>query len=317
MPDVKRIATVGGTFAAIMGIGYFMQTTSAQNAEEAALQNMATPVRISDITLTSAPMAAPDTGVAAEIAVSGGDAVKVALNEPAAIASPAGEAAPSLSCDMSMTAEVVEGARVALTLSAPCLPNERLTMHHNGMMFSEVTNHDGTLTVTVPALAKMSVFIASFANGEGAVASTEVAELKNYDRTLVQSDAQSAVSLHAMEYGATYGEVGHVWAETPRGAVSGGFLDLMGNPALENPLVAQVYSFPVHMAKQPGDVSLSVDVEVTGVNCGHDIEAQSIQTLGGAAPVVQNLDMSMPDCDAVGDFLVLKNFVNDLKVAHN
>ena len=49
-------------------------------------------------------------------------------------------------------------AMVKLKLDAACLPNERLTVHHNGMIFTEATDDKGQLNVTVPALAEEAVF---------------------------------------------------------------------------------------------------------------------------------------------------------------
>ncbi len=90
---------------------------------------------------------------------------------------------------------------------------------------------------------------------------------------------------------------------------------LLGNPAVSAAQTAQVYTFPTKLAKQGGDIELSVEIEVTAANCGKDIEAQSLQTMPNSAPEVHSLDLAMPDCDAIGDFLVLKNLLNDLKVA--
>lgn len=330
MPDFKRLGIVGGTLVAIIGIGFFMQRGATPPAQgEVTVQAMGAAVEISSIVETSAQLAAPAfvvTEAVSDIALNGpvlpSDAVvtPVALKD-APIATTDREApVAALSCDIDMTATPQSAAMVKLSLSAPCLPNERVTMHHNGMMFSDVTDSDGSLVLTVPALGKAAVYIASFANGEGAVASTHVSALAFYDRTVVQSDSKSAVSLHALEFGADYGGVGHVSAgsaSTIEAATrgEGGFLVTLGSPELENPLVAQVYSFPAGTANRDGEIEMSVEIEVTAQNCGRDIEAQSLQVEQGAAPKVQNLDMSMPDCDAIGDFLVLKNLVNDLKVA--
>jgi len=327
MPDTKRIVTAVGTLVAIVGIGFFMQRGSEAQGD-VAVQLTAPPVKISSIVETSAELATPAfvAPVVSDVAAPALPAdileTRVALND-APLAKPSREAPlPGLSCDIKMTATPQLAAMAALVLSAPCLPNERVTLHHNGMMFSDVTDADGALALSVPALGQTAVFIASFANGEGAVANTHISALAFYDRRVVQSDSQSAVSLHALEYGAEYGGAGHVWSQSAgtmeaatRG--DGGFLVTLGSSDLENPLVAQVYSFPAGTANRDGDIELSVEIEVTAQNCGRDIEAQSLQVDKGAVPKVQNLDMSLPDCDAIGDFLVLKNLVNDLKVARN
>jgi hypothetical protein len=225
-------------------------------------------------------------------------------------------------CAVAMTAETMAAALVKLNLSAPCLPNERVTMHHNGMMFSEATDADGALEIMVPALTETAVFIASFADGKGAVANAKVSSLEFYDRAVVQSDSESSVSLHALEFGADYDDKGHVWTQaagtiTDAATGKGGFLISLGNPEVADALMAEVYTFPSGIAENDGDIELSVEIEVTAMNCGRDIEAQSLETGKDGKLSVQALELTMPDCDAIGDFLVLKNLVNDLKVARN
>lgn len=223
-------------------------------------------------------------------------------------------------CEIAMRAEPMTAALVVLELAAPCLPNERLTIHHSGMMFTDTTDEMGNYMTAVPALAETAVFIASFANGDGTVASTNVPDMAKFDRAVVQSEFDSSASLHALEFGAEYDEAGHIWANAAgeiADAVEGksGFMILLGNPSVSNAQTAQVYTFPTKQANKGGDIALSVEIEVTPANCGKDIEAQSLQTTSESAPKVHALDVTMPDCDAVGDFLVLKNLLNDLKVA--
>ena len=79
--------------------------------------------------------------------------------------------------------------------------------------------------------------------------------------------------------------------------------------------MAEVYTFPTGVAQQSGNVELTVEAEVTQANCGRDITAQSLEVTGSAPLRVRDLELAMPVCDAVGDFLVLKNMVNDLKIA--
>lgn len=223
-------------------------------------------------------------------------------------------------CEIAMTATPMAAALVKLDLSAPCLPNERMTMHHNGLIFTDTTDASGKFQMAVPAMSQTAVFIASFANGEGAVASTTVPTLKNFYRAAVQAEFEAGTSLHALEFGATYNGAGHIWSastgEIADAAVGkGGFMLLLGNPAVKDAVTAQVYTFPSAIAEQNGDVALSVEIEVTAANCGKPVQAETLQSISGEAPIVQKLDLTMPDCDAIGDFLVLKKLVNDLKVA--
>ena len=83
------------------------------------------------------------------------------------------------------------------------------------------------------------------------------------------------------------------------------------------PMLAEVYTFPSGTALADGEVRLSVEVEVMAGNCGKDIEAQALQKHGTARMQVRELTLEMPDCDAVGDYLVLKNLLDDLNIARN
>ncbi|MDU8927868.1 hypothetical protein RXV86_10785 [Alisedimentitalea sp. MJ-SS2] len=358
MADKKRIVMMGGTAACILATGFLMQggfgqsqqpmrpTVQIQTAGMApsvtpGVNGLTTPSQISEVELTAADTellkkpAMPtgenqvlpqvDAPVATERSVT--KPVSVSLTDkapanPSASSAPREEPKFADQCEMAMGGTEMAGALVKLSLNAPCMPNERVTMHHNGMMFTDTTDAAGKLSLEVPALATTAVFIASFSNGEGAVANVNMTSMDLFDRAVVQSSFVSSVALHALEFGAEYNDSGHIWAnakgEVADAAIgSGGFMTLLGNPAVSNGAMAQVYTFPSGQSEQSGDVALSVEIEVTNANCGLEIEAQSLQVSKGGAPKVQVLDLTMPDCDAVGDFLVLKNLVNDLKVAAN
>ena len=94
-------------------------------------------------------------------------------------------AAPEPACEVAMTADTLPLAMVAVSVVAPCQPNAAVTIHHQGMIFSQLTDEAGRVDVVVPALAKEAFFIAAFAGGEGAVASTPVPDLANYDLSLI------------------------------------------------------------------------------------------------------------------------------------
>ena len=80
--------------------------------------------------------------------------------------------------------------------------------------------------------------------------------------------------------------------------------------------MAEVYTFPTDTATRAGDVTLRVEAEVSETNCGRELEAQTIAT-GDTGLTVQDLVLAMPDCEAIGEFLVLKNLFNDRKSAQN
>ncbi|MFK7939643.1 MAG: hypothetical protein AB8B82_09700 [Roseovarius sp.] len=344
MIQPKRLITAGGTLACALGIGYFMQAGAEPPQAQAAAQqqaiNVATDaavekaqedaaqsdVQVEEVILTSASAASaiPTLPQAPEVTTLPDEPVVNAALEDAPMADdlPAEEAAPNFACEYELTATPEAAAMVRLTLDAPCMSNERFTLHHNGMMFTQATDTDGKIEFMAPALTENAVFIVAFANGEGAVANTTVSSLEYYDRAVVQWKGQSGMQVHALEYGSTYGDEGHVSLASTRDHSAaalgeGGFMTRLGSGDVDNALVAEVYTFPSGMAKRDGDVVLSVEAEITAANCGRDIEAQSLQTTADGSLKTQDLVLAMPDCNTVGDFLVLNNLLSDLKIAGN
>ncbi|WP_299846535.1 hypothetical protein [uncultured Roseovarius sp.] len=330
----KRFITVGGTLFCAWGIGYLMQS----NAQEALPQESGAaspqveieplsqideqPLELSGITLTSAisALVAPEPAV---LFLPDAPIVLASLSEDQPLVTlPAEETAPTFACNHQLSAEPAAAAMVTLTLDAPCMVNDRFTIHHNGMMFTDVTDENGKRSLSVPALANDAVFIVSFSNGDGAVANASVTSLEYYDRVVVQWAGDSGVQIHALEFGADYDQQGHVWAGDRRDMSiaalgEGGFITQLGAQDLPGARMAEVYTFPSGTTAQEGAVRLSLEAEVTQANCGRDVEAQSIQLNRNGELKVQDVVLAIPDCDAVGDFLVLKNLLNDLKIARN
>lgn len=223
-------------------------------------------------------------------------------------------------CKASVTADPTAAAMVQLKIDAPCNRAERLTVHHNGMMFSDMTDDTGRLSLKVPALSENALFMVSFATGQTLVAQTEVTSIGFYDRAVVQWRGNISLQIHAREFGADYGDDGHVWAEDAgsiQQAVTGerGFISHYGDRSLPEALFVEVYTFPSGTSKQAGDVLLSVEAEVSDSNCGRDIEAQSIQFSDHSDLRVQDLVLQMPACDEFGGYLVLNNLLEDLTIA--
>jgi hypothetical protein len=261
----------------------------------------------------AAPSFSPDQVelAAVEATPTVSDALPVAPAEPVA-ANPV--------CDASLTATLAPAAMVELALKAPCAPDATVVIHHQGMMFTVVTDSDGLAGVRVPALAETAVFVAELGGGAGVAASIMVPDLVKFDRAVLQWQGQGGMELHALEFGATYGDAGHVWSGAARDAATalsgtGGFMTRLGNGSADTALIAEVYTFPSGTTTLDGTVDLSVEAEVTSANCGRDVAAQSIQIVPGTDTSVVDLTMTMPACDAVGEFLVLNNMLQDLTLA--
>ena len=352
MINARRIITISGTLFCALSAGFLMQhvllpaeveqrSQGVQVASVAAVDALpvtdmqpiaeqpyqiptlddAVDIAIEDVLLTAfvpiPPSAAPQPDLLPDTPV-----MLVALDDEPISVLPREEAAPSFACELKVAALSAPAAMVTLLVEAPCLAEQRFTVHHNGMMVAGVADDAGLASLDLPALSENAVYIVTFDGGESAVAKAEVSAIEYYDRAIVQWTGPDGLQVHALEYGAGYDEDGHVWAGA-MGDIStaakgeGGFITRLGEDDLLSPYTIEVYTFPTGTAINRGSVHLSLEAEVTEANCGRDIEAQVLQKSGVEPMRAKELTLAMPECDAVGDFLVLKNMFDDLSIARN
>ena len=329
----KEVVTAAGTLVCALGIGFAMQNTDLAKKRYGSVPK-SSPVSESDLpvqadgeqpVLGQVVLSVDEVELTSAIDVTtpAQSDAPVKFATTSILPLPQFDAEPTLpdqSCEIAVEAKSGSAAMVMLSVSAPCLPNERVTILHKGMLFSEKTNVDGVLSMPVPALTENAEFVIAFGNGKGAIASTSVTDLADFDRVALQWRGDAAFSLHARENNADYGTDGHVSAMTPRSVSSaldgtGGFMSVLGRDDLDQPLMVEVYTFPKGVAARDGTVTVSVEAEVTASNCATEIEAQTLNTSGDAMPTSRSVTFAVPGCDAIGDFLVLNNPLEDLKLA--
>ncbi|MBO9476064.1 translocase [Shimia sp. R11_0] len=324
----RRYALAFATSSAAICIGFAMQTSEAAilvEEEAEAPRSGRTPLRLpQDMNVpvlggvSTLPIMPKERGHGASLP-SRPVLVAVADDKPGGFL-PAEEHTPRLGCTVSLQTETTAGALVALTALAPCHGGELALIEHAGLRFHVETPQDGSLQLMVPALSETANFSVSYPNGDGAFASAEVESLPFYDRVVLQWQGARGPELHAREFGADYGELGHVWREAPRdlsalAGGAGGFLMRFEAVGMLSAAQAEVYTFPTGLANARGDIAISIETEVTQGNCGQDMALSSMTLHQGNLHAPRELRMQMPDCDAVGEFLLLKNLVEDLTIA--
>lgn len=335
MAYIKEIATGAGALACAIGIGFIMQNSEAAEQHYGADQSEPTSAQFESIEDANAANAMLDvqqitlTSAEYESGVALPETDDTVLKVSAPPTMPAAPEAPQIdlraekpaaNCAISAEARPIAAAMVELTMSAACLPNERVTVHHNGLIFTETTSATGTLELKVPALAQEAVFIMAFTNGDGAVAQATIEDIDDYQRAVLQWKGNTGFEIHAREFSANYGEAGHLWRGAP-GSVAAvvvgesGVLTRHGDAEAADPLLAEVYTFPTGATPNSGDIALSVEAEISDLNCGIEIEAQSLERQADGRIKTRNLTLPIPECDAKGTFLVLNNLLQDLKVA--
>lgn len=337
MAKPKRFVTAAATFSAALGIGFIMQygdavaarfapedaETGMSEAQAEAIASLA-PAQASTIAIPEEPDLVTIVGDVEAVTIVPDEPAPTQLAAVVDIETPMFDVPQSLAqpdiCDIMMTATPAALAMVDVTISAACHANSKLVVHHQGMMVSALTDDAGKLNLQIPALAEVAVFVAAFEDDQGAVAQAVVPDLALVDRAVLQWQGGDGVQLHALEFGAGYGESGHISAAatgdmTQLAQGTSGYLVSLGDPRVENALLAEVYTFPTGIAVRDGAIALNVEAEITAANCGREVSAQSLQIAPGRPTSAMDLTMVMPECDAIGEFLVLKNMFEDLTLA--
>jgi hypothetical protein len=218
-------------------------------------------------------------------------------------------------CEPTLTLAARNGAMIDLLLTAPCQPNERVVLRHAGLAVTYGTNGAGVLFASVPALISDVQVSILFAGGQEARAALTLPEADLFRRFGLQWMGQQAFQVNAFEDGADYGMPGHVSAADPRKPGEtmlpyAGFMTLLGDEQVETPMLAEIYTFPASSDMVP----VTVEATVTAENCGREVLGETLNVLRGT---VKRADVSvtMPDCDAIGDYLVLNNLSPDTTLA--
>lgn len=321
MEPKTTVLIAAGTVATALGIGAAMQYWPSQYGPSGL---SGTPVIVSDVLeVSSTPKAPLPVDVTMEARLPAARVSNpVDTPDPAEIDLPDGPDISGFACEIDMTATPAAAAMLEVHLTAPCHGSERVTLHHNGLMITDLMQPDGTLNLQIPALAENALVIASFLDGAGAVAHANVTSVPFYDRIVLQWRGDAGLQLHAREFDAEYFSDGHIWqgakTEAARAAMGeGGFLTTLGQPDAPDALLAEVYTFPSGTTQISGTVTLTVETEIQTANCETVVEAQTLELRQGRDLRSRELTIDMPGCDTVGDFLLLKNIVEDLTIAAN
>lgn len=301
---IKNYVTTGGTVACALAIGYLMQSgTARQPASEPGAE------RVASVSAQSAGL----SGLEAVVLTSSSPTAVRSDIAPDSSLTPRAQPRFSSNCDLTARASAVSGANARLRIKAPCHADQPIEVHHSGLVFSTRTDPLGRLDLTVPALAEYAIFLISLPDQKGTVATTHVPEIKDYNRIALQWRGETDLQLHALEFGVSYGEEGHVWSGSQAGG-AGSVIHLgQGDSAQARNI--EVYSFPSDAATEVGSIALSVEAEVTEANCGSDLSVQSLEWRADQRLRSRDLTLNMPGCDATGDFLVLNNLFTDLTIA--
>lgn len=215
-------------------------------------------------------------------------------------------------CDASLTAAPAIDGLIEVRLSAPCNIGERVVISHGDLAFTAKLDKAGALATYIPALSETAMVEAFMSDDTMLQAQTQVADLDQYARMIVQWTGADAVSLHAYHRGAQHNEPGHIHAMNPFDPeLEASYLVALGDETALEPMLAHVYSVPL---LQADETFLQLELAVTEATCGRDMTAYVLPSLGSAAGQPQELTVAMPDCGS-GDGLVIVDLPFDTEVA--
>ncbi|PWE33534.1 hypothetical protein DDZ14_04915 [Maritimibacter sp. 55A14] len=225
-------------------------------------------------------------------------------------------------CQATLRADALPGAMVSLSLDAPCQARQRVTIRHGGLEFDTRTSAYGGLSLMVPALERQAAYSVYFGDGQSASATVTVPDGDDVDRVVLQWQGAVDLDLHALEFGAAEGSNGHVRPGAGRSPlhalrVGGGFLTELGDPGLDRPRLAEIYSLPHGTRTPEGAVRLMVAARSSAQSCGEPVEALTLRRTSGTVTERLAVSFRMPPCGEATQTLLLKNALQDLKIARN
>lgn len=201
MLPARRASAAVAALAFASGLVAVLSTGSAGTMQDRAVTALPP-----EVSVAVRPMDAPPAEVPAAILTSVRSAGEETDAEPATRlpstdslitlnAHPTRPQYPDAPCMIRTSAKPQSGAAVRLQASATCLPESRVTVHHGGMLFTELTDADGTIDIVVPALAERAVFMLTFEGEQMAMAVTRVPDLP--DIIASSSNGKAMPDLHS------------------------------------------------------------------------------------------------------------------------
>ena len=224
--------------------------------------------------------------------------------------------APTLSCDPVLEVRPAPAATLRVLLKAPCARNESVTVRHGLLNASGVTDGTGRFDMRLPALETKSMVSVDVA-GHTLDATLEIPDAESFQRVVLLWNGPQNLRLNAFEFGARRNEMGHVWAGAPKTPTrasrgSGGYLtEITSNSGRSG----EIYTYPTGRSSSKGVVRLVVEAEVTAENCGQVVRAEVLQPTAFRRLSRTDVEVALPDCDRIGDVVLLQNLLRDVRLA--
>ncbi len=314
----RKLTLLVATGALALGAGHVVQKRAAERmaaAQPDLTVSSITPVAAGpdrvEIPATAPKVELPPLPVSVVDAPPAPETPVLAAADPAPeMQPPVAAAAPEVQdCPVQLSLIPQAGGMIGLSLLAPCHSEERIVLRHAGVAVTGKTSASGAYFGALPALTQTAEVEVLFSSSDRAKAELAIPEAAQLRRFVVQWQDADAFQLHAFESGAGYNQPGHYSAAFAGTPGQGAFMTLLGDSTTDLPLLAEVFTYA------PGqDAEIVLEAAVTETTCGREIIGETVMAEAGVVDLA-DLSLAMPGCEAIGDILVLKNLVQDMKLA--
>ncbi len=204
-------------------------------------------------------------------------------------------------------------AMIRLLVNAPCHIGQDFEVNYGEMRFTGRIGDDGAYIEYIPSLMETAQVSINFPDGHTISETETIPDASLYRRVALVGEGLNDFQLHAWSNGANYGDVGHVYMNSPGniGAVEGHMM-VLGDKNFPSSNVAQVFSAPIINDLIESYPLITIEAFVNEMNCG---KRYTILTITSDAGVVNNtpITMTMPGCEAMGELIILPLEFDHLK----
>ena len=309
--DVRRVATVVAVLVIAFLSGHVMQTWLVDDAPLASAPTGPDAAPALESVTDPKPLPTPPAATLVPIL----ERPPVLPSRPMDAEQDTLAAAPA-ACDPRLFLTPAPAGTFTLSYRAPCDAHAAVTIRQGPLLATQNLDSDGRLTVRIPALSeKLSVAVTL--DQITLSADLLVSDALDFQHVALIWDGPQMLRRNAFEFGAARNEIGHVWSGAPKSPTrasrgTGGFLTRLISE--DGPSV-EIYSLPSGRAPFRGVVRLVVEAEVTEATCGRVVRARAIQPTAFRRTSETDVEVALPDCDRIGETVLLQNLLRDMRLA--
>ena len=200
------------------------------------------------------------------------------------------------SCDPELQVSETPSGHIHVALLAPCYASSPIKIQFNDLVADDTTDATGFWEARLPPL------------GERTHISVNVDRYLLQDTFVLDTLIDQRLVILAWDGSQTF----RIKTDVPVAERSdaNALISRLGDGSGAS---LEVMSFPKNGAS--GTVRLSVEAEVTRANCDRTIKTVAFQTGYLGALRKTDIEYTMPDCDRVGDVVLLQNLFRDMTLA--